>query len=436
MAVQIPSVDQQSEFNKQPDSLMVALDIGTSSIVTIIAQQDYNDQTTLIGWGVAPSRGVKNGIIINQEQSVAAILASIGLAEEMASVAVQSVCVSISALQSKMFNSQASLVISGTEITGDDIDNIVEQAGKKVVASNHQILHLLPQYFAVDGQLGVDEPVGMIANNLDVSAHVITIQKSIVSNLMNTLSRINLTVKDIVLAPIASSYSSISQKAKQVGVCQIDCGESATSYCVFIDGMIVDSGVVPVGGANIIADIANVLHVSLEEARAIYLKHGNACISTVSRDNKDGGDEIDISESAADSDALLGCKKVSKTMLSAVIEARIDEIFSIIKQGLIDDNLYSRLGVGVVLSGGVGLLPGVVQLAHKVFELPIRVSRGSFIQGIHGDLKSPVYSCALGLLCYHLQSKIDGVNFSYIMDNMPKPNVLRKAIGLVQGIFV
>jgi cell division protein FtsA len=409
------------------EGLITALDIGSASIITVIAERSYDDHLTLLGWGVAPSRGIKSGVIVNREAAIGAILESISAAEKMADTRITDVCVSISGINIETQHAHAMHEVSKVEILEGDIDYVVEQAGRAVKSSDQQILHLLPQYFTVDGQVGIKEPLNMVGDSLQANVHVILTRKSVIHNLVKTVQKAGLIVQDIVLSPLASSYSSLSEQAKNSGVCQIDLGEGSTGFCTFVDGMIRDTGVVPVGGYSITSDITQVLHVDAMEAQVLHHQYGKAMSSLAKPE-----DSFELKTCA---DEVSG-KRVSKATLSAIIEARLEEVFALIKQQLINQELYPRLGAGIVLTGGGALLPGIAQLANKVFELPVKISRGSFIQGVPDELKSPVYSCALGLLCYSLQSKIDGVSISYALSPSRKDPFYKRVMGAVQAIFV
>lgn len=410
------------------DGVITALDIGSSSIIAIIAERGFNDHLILLGWSIVPSHGVSSGVITNREAAIGSILESISIAEKMAGVGVTDVCVSISGVNIETSHSHAKNTISNIEILEDDIDYVVEQAGRAVKSSDQQILHLLPQYFTVDGQVGIKEPLNMVGDSLQANVHVILVAKSVINNLVKTIQKAGLTVQDIVLSPLASSYSSLSEQAKSMGVCQIDLGEGSTGFCTFTDGMIRDTGVIPVGASSIISDISQVLRIDLEEAQSLYYKYGKAMSSQARTD--------DVFELTTCADENNFHKKVSRATLSAIIEARLDEVLVLIRQQLINQELYPRLGAGVVLTGGGAQLSGLAQLANRVFELPVKISRGSFIQGVPDELKSPVYSCALGLLCYNLQSRIDGVSISYALDPSRKAPFYKRVMSAVQGIFV
>lgn len=431
--------------NNKSDSIIAALDIGSSSVITIIAEQGFDDHLNLLGWGVAPSRGVRSGVIYDKDEAVGAILDSVTAAEEMAGLRVESVCVSVSGVNIETRHSNSRVSLNNSEIQEDDIDRVVELAGSSICNSEQQILHLLPQYFTVDGQIGITEPLNMIGDNLDVCVHAILTRKSVVQNLVKTVQKAGLIVQDIVFGALAASYSGLSAQVKNMGVCQIDLGEGSTGFCIFTDGMIRDSGVIPVGISSIISDIAQVLHIDYQEANLLYLQYGKAMSSlakaedmfelkTSSMNCETNG--FGQTQTQTQTQAQNQTKKISKGTLSAIIEARLEEIFMLIKQQLVNHDLYSRLGTGIVFTGGGSLLPGMSQLAYRIFDFPAKIARGSFVQGIPDELKNPLYSCALGLLCYHLQSKIDGVTLSYALNPPRKDAVFTRFMKSVQKIFV
>lgn len=410
-------------------NFIAALDIGSSSIITIIAEQGFDDHLALLGWGMAQSRGIKSGVIVNKEEAVGAILESISAAEDMAGERIESVCVSVSGSSIETKHSNAIINLNNSEILEKHIDEVVEMAGSSVCDSEQQILHLLPQYFTVDGQIGITEPLNMVGDELEVCVHAVLTKKAVIQNIVKTVQKAGLIVQDVVFGALAASYSGLSAQVKSMGVCQIDLGEGSTGYCTFTDGMIRDSGVVPVGVSSIISDIAQVLHVNPEEARILYLRYGKAMGSLAKAE--------DMFEVRSDPDYSSDpIKKVSKATLAAIIEARLEEVFMLIKQQLINKELYPRLGTGIMFTGGGALLPGLSQLAYSIFDFPAKISRGSFVKGLPDNLKSPLYSCALGLLCYHLQSKIDGVSLSYALLSPRKAPVFQRIISSVQKIFI
>ena len=417
------------ELGVKSNNFIAALDLGSSSVITIIAEQGFDDHLTLLGWGMAQSRGIKAGVIVNKEEAVSAILESISAAEEMASERIESVCVSVSGASIETKHSNASINLNNSEILEEHIDEVVEMAGSIVCDSEQQILHLLPQYFTVDGQIGITEPLNMVGDELEVCVHAILTKKSVIQNIVKTVQKAGLIVQDVVFGALAASYSGLSAQVKSMGVCQIDLGEGSTGFCTFTDGMIRDSGLIPVGVSSIISDIAQVLHINPDEARLLYLRYGKAMGSLAKAE--------DIFEVRSDPDYSSDpMKKVSKATLAAIIEARLEEVLMLIKQQLINKELYPRLGTGVVFTGGGALLPGMTQLASNIFDFPAKLSKGSFIQGLPDNLKSPLFSCALGLLCYHLQSKIDGVSLSYALSPPKKPPVFKRIMSSVQKIFI
>ena len=218
--------------NNKSDSIIAALDIGSSSVITIIAEQGFDDHLNLLGWGVAPSRGVRSGVIYDKDEAVGAILDSVTAAEAMAGLRVESVCVSVSGVNIETRHSNSRVSLNNSEIQEDDIDRVVELAGSSICNSEQQILHLLPQYFTVDGQIGITEPLNMIGDNLDVCVHAILTRKSVVQNLVKTVQKAGLIVQDIVFGALAASYSGLSAQVKNMGVCQIDLGEGSTGFCI------------------------------------------------------------------------------------------------------------------------------------------------------------------------------------------------------------
>ena len=315
-------MSKEKDLEKAKNSnFIAAVDIGSSSIVTIIAERSYDDHLTLLGWGIAASKGINTGSIVNRDAAVGSILESVSEAEKMADVRVSEVCVSISAANVSSVHSVASCEVVNHEILEEDIDYVVEEAGIGVKKSHQHVLHLLPQSFSVDGRVGVGEPLHMTGDVLQANVHVILARKTIVKSLVKLIQKSGLVVQDVVLSSLASSYSSLTEQAKSLGVCQIDLGENITSYSVFVDGMIRDTGVVDIGTLNIISDVAEVLHIDIEEAESLYYKYGKA-LSSMSR-----VEEVFELETCADEKNFH--KKLSGATLSAIIEARLEELLKL-----------------------------------------------------------------------------------------------------------
>jgi cell division protein FtsA len=373
---------------KDSKNLLVGLDIGTSKIVAIVAELTPEKRLNIIGLGVQPSRGLKKGVVVNIEATMASIQRVLEEAELMADCAITDVYTGIAGSHIRSLNSSGMVAIKEKEVTQADIDRVVETAKAIAIPNDQQILHILPQEFIVDGQEDVREPLGMSGVRLEVKVHIVTGAVSAVENITKCVRRCGLEVKDVVLQPLASATAVLNDDEKELGVCLMDIGGGTSDLAIFTGGAIRHTAVIPIAGDQVTSDIAMTLRTPTKDAEELKLRHGCAL-----RQLADPNDVIEVPGVGE-----RGPRKLSRQMLAEVIEPRIEELYTLAQAELRRSGFEELLSSGIVLTGGTAMLAGMVELGEEVFHLPVRVGVPAYVGGLSDVVRSPRYATAVGLL--------------------------------------
>src|SRR5574340_607677 len=348
---------------RDPKNLVVGLDIGTSKIVCIVAEINDEGMLEVIGMGTHPSRGLRRGVVVNIEATVNAIQRALEEAELMADCKIREVYTGIAGSHIKSFNSHGMFAIKDKEISQMDVDRVVETARAVNIPTDQQILHTIPQEFIVDGQEDVRDPLGMSAVRLEVKVHIVTGAVSAAQNVIKCVRRCGLEVLDLILQPLASSYATLSEDEKELGVCLVDIGGGTTDIAVFTQGAIRHTAVLPVAGDQITNDIAMALRTPTAEAEEIKIRHGVAMHTLA--------DPAEMIEVPGVGDRPP--RKLSRQALADVIEPRVSELFELVQAELRRSGYEELLSSGIVLTGGASVMKGMVELGEEVFHMPVRV---------------------------------------------------------------
>ena len=381
-------------------NLIIGLDVGTTKICTVVAEIDRATRSVrVIGMGHAPSRGLRKGVVVNMDGAVESIVKSIEDAEKMANVEIHSVFAGITGGHIKSFNSRGVAAVGERgEITEKDVERAIAAARAVSLPADREILHTIPQEFTIDGQNGIKEPTGMAGVRLEAEAHIITGAITATQNIIKSINRAGFEVEDIVLESLASSIAVLSEDEKNSGVILIDIGGGTTDVVVFHRGSINQSHVLAVGGDHVTNDVSIALRVPITLAEEIKKAHGSAM-----EDRVDPEEEIEIPTGA---DRLPA--RYSRRELARVIELRMAEILSLVRRHVDRSGVRRFLGSGVVLTGGACLTEGTVELAQKIFNLPVRIGKPTGISGIAEALDSPLYATGAGLAQYGYRSRMEG----------------------------
>ncbi len=380
--------------------ILTALDIGTSKVTAMIARVTDDETLQVIGIGTQPSYGMKKGVIVNIEATVASIQKAITDAQNMAGVPIKSIAVSVSGAHIHSFNSIGVVAITNHEVTVNDIDRVIEAAQAVAIPADQRVLHILPQEFIIDNQGGIKEPLGMSGVRLEAKVHMVTGSVSATQNNIKCAQLCGLEVSDVVLSQLASSYAVLTEDEKELGVCLIDIGGGTSDVAVFSEGSIFHTMVLPIGGMQVSNDLAHALRSPLQFAENIKLRYGTALSTEVHPQ-----DVIEVPGMLDRPGKILSLQTVAQ-----VIESRYEELFTLVKQNLENEGLSSHLAAGIVLTGGAAKLPGLLELAESIFRMPVRLGgpQSSELLGLKEVISDPIYSTCTGLLLYAHQQLENG----------------------------
>jgi cell division protein FtsA len=384
-----------NDMNKprETKNLLVALDIGTSKIVAIVAEITPENSVEIIGMGSHPSRGLKKGVVVNIESTVNGIQRALEEAELMADCKIRDVITGIAGSHIKSFNSHGMVAIKDKEVSQFDVGRVIETARAVNIPMDQQILHILTQEFIIDGQEDVREPVGMSGVRLEVKVHIVTGAVSAAQNIMKCVRRCGLEVRDLVLQPLASALAVLSQDEKDLGVCLVDVGGGTTDIAIFTGGAIRHTAVIPIAGDQITNDIAMALRTPTKDAEDIKIAHGCALRQLASVN--------DLIEVPGVGDR--SPRQLSRQTLAEVIEPRVEELYSLIQRELRASGFEELLSSGIVLTGGSAAMQGMVDLGEEVFHMPVRVGVPNYSGGLSEVVRNPRYSTGVGLLISGLE---------------------------------
>ena len=374
--------------NRDTRNLLVALDIGTSKIVTLVAEVTAEGNLNLIGMGSHASRGLKKGAVVDIESTVTAIQRSLEEAELMADVKIREVLTGIAGSHIRSFNSHGMVAIKDKEVSQYDIDRVIETARAVNIPMEQQVLHILEQEFIIDGQGGVRQPLGMSGMRLEVKVHIVTGAVSAAQNIMKCVRRCGLEVRDLMLQPLASADAVLLDDERDLGVCLLDIGGGTTDLAVFTEGAIKHTSVIPIAGDQITNDIAMALRTPTKDAEDLKIQQGVALRQLASVN-----DMIEV-PGVGDRAA----RQISRQTLAEVIEPRVEELYSLVQRELRSCGLEDLLSSGIVLTGGSALMKGMVELGEEVFHMPVRVGLPNYGGALADVVKSPRYATAMGLL--------------------------------------
>ncbi len=411
-------------MKKESENILVGLDIGTSKIVAIVAKINDENDLTVIGIGQAESKGLKKGVVINIDSTVNSIRAAVEEAELMSDCKIETVTTGIAGSHIRSFNSTGMVAIRDAEVSQNDVDRVIETATAINIPSDQQILHVIPQEFIIDGQEDIREPIGMSGRRLEVRAHIVTGAVSAAQNIVKCIKRCGISVNDLVLQPLASSSSILTEDEKNLGTLLIDIGGGTTDIAIFSGGAIRHTAVIPIAGDQITSDIAMALRASTNEAEAIKLTYGVCKQSLVEKRT-----EFEIAGLGDRSKNRL----LSKNTLAAVIEPRVEELFSLVSQVSRESGFDELISSGVVLTGGSSLLIGMVELAEDVFFRQVRVANPNYSGNLADVISNPRYSTAMGLI---IEANKDLIKLEHdILDSNSWLEVLKKMKSWFVGNF-
>jgi cell division protein FtsA len=375
------------------NSYLVGLDIGTKKTVAIIGEITEEQKVEIIGIGVAESRGIRKGVVVNLEETISAIKRAQEEAELMAGVEIDSAYVGISGSHIKSFNSRGVVAVSGKnrEITREDIRRVIDQARALSIPPDREIIHIIPQEFIVDEQDGIKDPLGMSGIKLEVNVHIVTSAITSLQNLKNCLEKAGIGIQEIVLNQIATSYSVLTHDEKELGVGLIDIGAGTTEVAIFERDALWYTSTIPLGGDNFTNDIAVGLRTPIPEAEKIKKKYG--CVALPVTEEQETIEVPTVGKSKKS-------RVLSRQILADIIQPRAEEIFRLVDADIKRMGYEKSLNSGLVLTGGTALLDGLEEVAEEIFDLPVRRGEPNYVGGLIDRVSTPDYATAVGLILY------------------------------------
>ena len=367
--------------------VVVGLDIGTAKVMAVVAEVLPNGALKLAGLGVAPSNGLKRGVVVNIDATVQSIQQALKEAELMADCKIQRVYTGITGSHIRGINSSGMVAVKDKEVTAADVARVVETAKAINISSDQRLLLVEPQEFVIDGQ-DVKEPIGMSGIRLEAKVHIVTGAQSAAENIIKCVRRCGLEVEQLLLNPLASSQAVLTDDERELGVALVDIGAGTTDVAIFTGGAIRHTAVIPIAGDLITSDIAMALRTPTKDAEDIKVESGFA------------------KQLLADPEAQVevpglgdrGPRMLSKQALAGVIEPRVEEIFSLVQQVIRESGYEEVLSSGIVLTGGSVVMPGMVELGEDIFLKPVRRGIPKYSSALADMVAQPRAATVMGLL--------------------------------------
>jgi cell division protein FtsA len=372
------------------EQTIVGIDVGTTKVCTLVGEVGDDEVIRVVGVGTVPSRGVRKGVIVNVNEATQAIQASVEKAERISGYDIERAHVSLAGAHVTSLNSRGVVAVQRGErgITPEDVDRALDAARAIAIPHDREVVHIVPRGYTVDGQEGIRDPVGMVGFRLEVEAHIITGAVSSIHNLIKCVEDAGVGVDELVLDPLASGEAVLADTEREMGVVLVDVGGGTTDIAVFIEGSIWHTTILAVGGNHLTNDIAVVMKMPNAAAEEAKIQFGHAFSEAV-----DPAEMIQVM-TFGDNVPV----KVSRREMAQVIEARVEEIFSLVMQEIKRSGYDGLLPAGVVLTGGTAQLRGIRELGRQVLKLPVRVGGPSDLLGLTDSIMSPAYATSVGLI--------------------------------------
>lgn len=371
-------------------NILAGLDVGTSKACAMLAEAAADGSIALLGYGVVPCTGLRKGVVVNIEATVEAIRAAAAEAEKAAGVRIGAAVIGVAGAHIRGLNSHGIVAVRGGEVGTRNVERVIDAARAVAIPLDRQVLHILPQQFAVDDQDGVRDPIGMAGVRLEARIHLVTAAQSYGQNLSKCCERAGITPAELMFEPLASAGAALFPEERELGVALVDIGGGTTDIIVFHNGAVMHTAVLPIGGSHLTGDVAAGLRTPISEAERLKITYGAATNLVVGHDEMVqvpgvGGREPRV---------------IARRLLGEIIEPRMEEIFAMAQRELMRSGVADSLASGVVLVGGTSLLEGTQELAERIFNLPVRRGLPINLKGMPEELMKPMFTTAAGLLLH------------------------------------
>ncbi len=407
------------------ETVLVAIDVGTSKVAALIAEVSGDGSINIIGKGAPAAAGLKKGVVINIDQTVSSISGAVDGAERLSGYKLESAFVSVGGNHVESQNSRGAVAVSGPrkEVTREDVARATEVARAVTIPSNREVLHVLPRGFIVDGQEGVKDPVGMSAIRLEIETHIVHASATAVQNLSKCVQGAGVRIDELVAAGLAASEAVASDTERDLGVAIADIGAGTTDLALYLDGSPFHTVVLPVGGNNVTNDIAIGLKTSLQAAEDLKVRHGTCDVASVAPEDLVQVETIGEGQG----------RTVQRAEVAGIIDARMRELFEKVGQEIAAAAGGGVLPAGVILTGGASQLAGVAELGRDVLQMPVRVATPAGVSGLLDNIQTPAFSAAIGLLLWGARSVSDPDGARY--ESAPAGGIFGRARDWMRNLF-
>ena len=371
-----------------------AIDVGTTKVCTIMGDVDSEGGLRILGVGVAPSLGLQKGMVVNADDARVAIAASVKKAESIAGYKLDSAYVGVTGRHINSVNNRGVIAVTRGDqlVRPADLKRVLQVARSVKIPADQKVLHIIPRHYAIDGQEGVKNPIGMHGFRLDVEAHIITAAIASVKNLTKCIRSLGIDIDDLVMEPLASAEAVLTEEERQNGVMLADIGGGTTDIAVFKDDTIYYTSVIPVAGQTLTRDLSVGLGLSFELAEEMKKKYGD--VTPVEKGSGEFNEPL-----------MEDGHSVSYRDLSDIIRIRIDELMRLLVLELPHSDVPTIMPSGIVLTGGASKLPGIAELAQEVTKIPVKVGTPVGLPGVSDILCDPAYATSVGLLLWKMKNK-------------------------------
>lgn len=372
------------------DKIVSAIDIGTTKICVLIGHKLGDGQVEILGIGKVPSEGLKKGVVVDIAKTVRSIRAAVKEAELMADMTIESAIVGIAGAHIQSRNAYGAVPIEKGQVSDEDIATVVAAAKAVPLAEGQQVLHVLPQFFSIDGSDRIQDPLGMHGIRLESQVHMVTGGMTSVQNLVTCCERAGVKVQDVVLEQLASAQAVLNQDERELGVGVIDIGGGTSDLAIYQTGSIRHTMVLPIAGNHFTNDLAIGLRVTVSDAERVKREYGLASTDLLLEDK-----EVEV-------EMVQGGRRQMTTTntIAEILEPRAQELLSIIHEEVIARNMQGLLVSGLVITGGGSLLDGIKEVAEEMFGVPVRIGKPKIVHDDPEILGNPMYATGYGLLLY------------------------------------
>lgn len=426
------------------DKVVTGIDVGSSKVATIIATYPPDEPVNVMGVSSVQSRGIRKGQVVDIEEAVEVISKSLEEAERMAGYSVGSAFVTVGGSQISSQNSRGVVAVAepDKEISQNDVDRVIEAAKAISLPSSREILHVLPRGYIVDSQEGIKDPIGMTGVRLEAETHIISTSATATRNLAKCLNKVGVDIDSMVFGGMASSEAVLSETEKELGVVLVDIGGGTTDICLYTEGALAFSSVLPVGAKNITSDLAIGLRVSLESAEKIKLFLGQkprlAVLpeDMIAKEEPKEEKDIDLKNLGLPENL----DKIShKTLTEGIIKPRLNEIFTMVGLEIKKSGFGGLTPAGLVITGGGSETIGALEAAKRILAMPVRKGIPAEMTGLIDEIQTPVFSAALGLAVYGRKTAFseDGTSFIRIpkISSFPVKGAMKKTIDFIKSFL-